>query len=364
MLDEAMLAALSDKLKPIWTGVIYCGLLDACHELIDLRRAHEWTEAMSRWCAPLPAASLFPGICRVHRVEILDLRGRVGRRRGRGAGCVPGPARHRCVRGRRRVLRDRRAPAPARRRSRRRGGVPARPRGGTGSPAGPCAPAARAGPNGRCVGVDRRGARSPAAAAAWNGHGCSRRRSTSRSPRATSVSPMRAASEVAEIAADFESDGLRAHVASLPRRGRASPRASPSSRSVRCGWRSPTWQELDVPYEAARTRALLAEAYRLLAGRRRRRARARGGATGVRRLGRRARPPSARRRRCTAVWLDAPRGRGPSPRRMPDRATGRSRPASSSARRRRRGTSPTSTPSSASRRDRRPPTFAHEHALV
>ncbi|MGH2604475.1 MAG: hypothetical protein ACRDJ9_34440, partial [Dehalococcoidia bacterium] len=74
-LDEAMVTAMSDELKPIWTGVIYCGLLEACHELVDLRRAQEWTEAMTRWCAPLPAASLYPGICRVHQVEILDLRG-------------------------------------------------------------------------------------------------------------------------------------------------------------------------------------------------------------------------------------------------------------------------------------------------
>lgn len=75
LLDEAMLAALSDDLKPMWTGAIYCGLLDACHELVDLRRAREWTEATRRWCAPLPAASLYPGICRVHSAEILDVGG-------------------------------------------------------------------------------------------------------------------------------------------------------------------------------------------------------------------------------------------------------------------------------------------------
>jgi DNA-binding CsgD family transcriptional regulator len=74
-LDEAMLAALSDNLKPMWTGAIYCGLLDACHELFDLRRAREWTEATRRWCAPLPVASLYPGICRVHSAEILAGRG-------------------------------------------------------------------------------------------------------------------------------------------------------------------------------------------------------------------------------------------------------------------------------------------------
>ncbi len=75
LLDEAMLAALSDNLKPMWTGAIYCGLLDACHELVDLRRAREWTEATRQWCSPLPVASLYPGICRVHWAEILDGRG-------------------------------------------------------------------------------------------------------------------------------------------------------------------------------------------------------------------------------------------------------------------------------------------------
>src|SRR5829696_7907609 len=75
LLDEAMLAALSDNLKPMWTGAIYCGLLDACHELVDLRRAREWTEATRRWCSPLPVASLYPGICRVHWAEILQVRG-------------------------------------------------------------------------------------------------------------------------------------------------------------------------------------------------------------------------------------------------------------------------------------------------
>lgn len=75
LLDEAMVAALSDELKPMWTGAIYCGLLDACHELVDLQRATEWTEATTKWCSPLPLASLYPGICRVHRAEVLSVRG-------------------------------------------------------------------------------------------------------------------------------------------------------------------------------------------------------------------------------------------------------------------------------------------------
>jgi DNA-binding CsgD family transcriptional regulator len=75
LLDEAMLAALSDELGPLWTGAIYCGLMDACNELRDLRRASEWTEATRRWSDPLPLASLYPGICRVHRAQVLQSRG-------------------------------------------------------------------------------------------------------------------------------------------------------------------------------------------------------------------------------------------------------------------------------------------------
>src|SRR4029077_1931411 len=75
LLDEAMLSALSDRLKPMWTGAIYCGLLDACHELVDHRRAREWTDATRRWCDPLPVASLYPGICRVHHANMLHVHG-------------------------------------------------------------------------------------------------------------------------------------------------------------------------------------------------------------------------------------------------------------------------------------------------
>lgn len=75
LLDEAMVAALSDELALFWTGAIYCGLMDACNELRDMRRASEWTEATRRWCDPLPLASLYPGICRVHHAQVLQTRG-------------------------------------------------------------------------------------------------------------------------------------------------------------------------------------------------------------------------------------------------------------------------------------------------
>ena len=47
----------------------------AFHELADVRRAAEWTEATGRWLAGLPAAVLFTGICRVHRSQVLQLKG-------------------------------------------------------------------------------------------------------------------------------------------------------------------------------------------------------------------------------------------------------------------------------------------------
>jgi tetratricopeptide (TPR) repeat protein len=75
LLDEAMLAALSDKLHPVWTGAIYCHLMDVCHELVDLRRAGEWTEAAQRWCEGLPEAVLYRGICRVHRAQVHQVQG-------------------------------------------------------------------------------------------------------------------------------------------------------------------------------------------------------------------------------------------------------------------------------------------------
>lgn len=75
LLDEAMLAALSDELAPAFTGNIYCHLVAACWELADLRRAREWTAALERWLSRLPAAVVFGGICRVHRAQLLQLQG-------------------------------------------------------------------------------------------------------------------------------------------------------------------------------------------------------------------------------------------------------------------------------------------------
>lgn len=75
LLDEAMLMVSSGEVTPFWSGAVYCHVMSVCHELVDLRRATEVTKSATQWCSPLPDANLYPGICRVHRAQVLQLHG-------------------------------------------------------------------------------------------------------------------------------------------------------------------------------------------------------------------------------------------------------------------------------------------------
>lgn len=75
LLDDAMCAATAGELSAFFTGWIYCLGLQQSMACADLARAAEWTEAAMRWCASMPAENNFRGLCRVHRVEVLELRG-------------------------------------------------------------------------------------------------------------------------------------------------------------------------------------------------------------------------------------------------------------------------------------------------
>lgn len=75
LLDEAMVAVLDGDLSPDWAGNVYCHLMAACHELGDIHRAAAWTQATSRWLRTLPVAAVFTGICRVHRSQVLQIAG-------------------------------------------------------------------------------------------------------------------------------------------------------------------------------------------------------------------------------------------------------------------------------------------------
>lgn len=74
LLDEATVAAVSGEIGPLASGIIYCIAISTTARLADYQRAGEWTEASRRWCERQSIAG-FPGVCRVHRAEIIRLRG-------------------------------------------------------------------------------------------------------------------------------------------------------------------------------------------------------------------------------------------------------------------------------------------------
>jgi class 3 adenylate cyclase len=74
ILDEATAVATSGELDPHSMGIIYCVTIQSCQALGDCGRAAEWTDAANRWCDRLDVTG-FPGACRVHRAEIMRLRG-------------------------------------------------------------------------------------------------------------------------------------------------------------------------------------------------------------------------------------------------------------------------------------------------
>src|SRR5262245_57345527 len=56
------------------TGVVYCEVVCALQALAQYDLAEQWTQAMERWARASAIGSLH-GRCRVHRAEILRLRG-------------------------------------------------------------------------------------------------------------------------------------------------------------------------------------------------------------------------------------------------------------------------------------------------
>ena len=74
LVEEAAVATISGELDPISTGMVYCELVCMLQGLAQYDLAEEWTEAMERWRHGSGIGSIH-GRCRVHRAEILRLRG-------------------------------------------------------------------------------------------------------------------------------------------------------------------------------------------------------------------------------------------------------------------------------------------------
>jgi hypothetical protein len=74
LLNEAAVATVSGELDPLITGIVYCELVCAMQALGQYDLAEQWTEAMEHWRYGNAVGGIH-GRCRVHRAEILRLRG-------------------------------------------------------------------------------------------------------------------------------------------------------------------------------------------------------------------------------------------------------------------------------------------------
>ena len=75
LLDEGIVAVEAGDVSPINTGDAYCTVIDGCHELFDVRRCHAWAASFTRWCEAQPELVLYRGQCLLHRAEVMLLRG-------------------------------------------------------------------------------------------------------------------------------------------------------------------------------------------------------------------------------------------------------------------------------------------------
>jgi DNA-binding CsgD family transcriptional regulator/tetratricopeptide (TPR) repeat protein len=263
LVDETMVAVSAGELSPMVAGIVYCNTIAFCRDLFELRAAREWTSVLTEWCARQPEMLAHQGVCLVHRAELMTL-----------AGAWPAAleeARRAAGRFSQGVL-NRRALGEAAYRE----GELHRLRGEIAAARESYEEATRRGREpqpGLALLHLRQGKKVAAAAAvrralsdadAWNGRAALLPVQVEIELGIGGLEPARNASkELDELARDHPSDVLFAMAAYAA--GAVALADGDAQRGLLASRHAlHTWQELEAPYEAARTRVLLFEAFRAL----------------------------------------------------------------------------------------------------
>jgi DNA-binding NarL/FixJ family response regulator len=75
LVDETLAAVSAGDLSPIVAGIVYCNTIAFCRDVYEVRRAREWTAALTRWCDEQPEMVAHNGLCLVHRAELMTIEG-------------------------------------------------------------------------------------------------------------------------------------------------------------------------------------------------------------------------------------------------------------------------------------------------
>jgi class 3 adenylate cyclase len=76
LLDEVNVQALAGGIGPYDTLVIYCNAIGTCRDVAAFDEASQWTERAQAYCDEY-SVSAFPGMCRINRAEVLRFEGKL-----------------------------------------------------------------------------------------------------------------------------------------------------------------------------------------------------------------------------------------------------------------------------------------------